>query len=164
MDGPLCRRRRAITGNKRPLQLISASRAKCACARARHFLVYSLRHPITNMMIQHRRVLRCLPLSRVEYEAERGKSDDGCSGCISQRGISHSREKERERERERDARESSSSRARIQNALLIRGKTWHDIALHGHGSESANAWIHYLTADSTFEGVAGYFYPKFLTK
>ena len=98
MDGPLCRRRRAITGNKRPLQLISASRAKCACAR--HFLVYSLRHPITNMMIQHRRVLRCLPLSRVEYEAERGKSDDGCSGCISQRGISHSRERERERERE----------------------------------------------------------------
>ena len=74
------------------------------------------------------------------------------------------RERERERERERDARESSSSRARIQNALLIRGKTWHDIALHGHGSESANAWIHYLTADSTFEGVAGYFYPKFLTK
>ena len=72
--------------------------------------------------------------------------------------------RERERERERDARESSSSRARIQNALLIRGKTWHDIALHGHGSESANAWIHYLTADSTFEGVAGYFYPKFLTK
>ena len=74
------------------------------------------------------------------------------------------RKRERERERERDARESSSSRARIQNALLIRGKTWHDIALHGHGSESANAWIHYLTADSTFEGVAGYFYPKFLTK